>query len=179
MEANHDPNTQESEIELFLRLISNRFHDLSVVSADELLSLAWMRKLLDAFICCHEEFRVILLNNKVQVSKPPLDRLVAEFFDRCLKALDICNATRDGIEKIRRWEKQLEIVLSAMDSHQRMMGEGQFRRARKALMDLAIAMLDEKESRGREKNGEEKRGKGEEGRLGIKGSMVVVGNDGL
>ena len=46
MEANHDPNTQESEIELFLRLISNRFHDLSVVSADELLSLAWMRKLL-------------------------------------------------------------------------------------------------------------------------------------
>ena len=40
MEANHDPNTQESEIELFLRLISNRFHDLLVVSADELLSLA-------------------------------------------------------------------------------------------------------------------------------------------
>ena len=97
-----------------------------------------------------------------------------------MKALDICNATRDGIEKIRQWEKQLEIVLSAMDSRQRMMGEGQFRRARKALMDLAIAiMLDEKESRGREKNGEEKRGKGEEGRLGIKGSMTVVGNDGL
>ena len=146
MEANHDPNTQESEIELFLQLISKRFHDLSVVSADELLSLAWMWKLLDAFICCHEEFRVILLNNKVQVCKPPLDRLVAEFFDRCLKALDICNATRDGIEKIRQWEKQLEIVLSAMDSRQRTMGEGQFRRARKALMDLAIAMLDEKET---------------------------------
>ena len=34
----------------------------------------------------------------------------------------------------------------------------------------------QKESRGREKNGEEKRGKGESG---IKGSMVVVGNDGL
>ena len=75
--------------------------------------------------------------------------------------------------------KQLEIVLSAMDSRKRMMGEGQFRRARKALMDLAIAMLDEKESRGREKNGEEKRGNEEEGRLGIKGSMAVVENDGL
>ena len=37
----------------------------------------------------------------------------------------------------------------------------------------------QKESRGREKNGEEKRGKGEEGRSGIKTSMVVVGNDGL
>ncbi|RVX02523.1 hypothetical protein CK203_031105 [Vitis vinifera] len=110
MEANHDPNTQESEIELFLQLISKRFHDLSVVSADELLSLAWMWKLLDAFICCHEEFRVILLNNKVQVCKPPLDRLVAEFFDRCLKALDI------------------------------------FPSSKKALMDLAIAMLDEKET---------------------------------
>ena len=37
----------------------------------------------------------------------------------------------------------------------------------------------QKESRGREKNGEEKGGKGEEGRSGIKGSMVVVGNDDL
>lgn len=146
MEANHDPNAKDSQIESFLLLISDRFHDLSIVSGDELLSIAWMRKLLDAFLSCHEEFRVIFLNNKVQVSKPPLDRLVAEFFDRSLKALDICNATRDGIEKIRQWEKQLEIVLSAMDSRQRMIGEGRFRRARKALMELALMMLDEKET---------------------------------
>ncbi|KHN26707.1 hypothetical protein glysoja_011299 [Glycine soja] len=50
-----------------------------------------MRKLMDAFICCHEEFRAILLNNK----------------------------------------------------EQRALSEGQVQRARKALMDLALAMLNE------------------------------------
>ncbi|XP_057976717.1 protein ROH1A-like isoform X2 [Malania oleifera] len=146
MDGNHDSNSQELVLESFQKLISDRFHDLSTVSDDELLSLEWIRKLLDAFICCQDEFKVILFNNKVQISKPPLDRLVADFFERSIKALDICNATRDGIERIRQWEKHLEIVLCALDSQKRMVGEGQFRRARKALTDLALAMLDEKDS---------------------------------
>lgn len=75
-----------------------------------------------------------------------MDRLVAEFFERSVKALDICNATRNGIENIRLWQKHLEIVVCALDSQQRAFGEGQFRRARKALMDMALAMLDEKGS---------------------------------
>ncbi|KAK6945565.1 Protein ROH1-like [Dillenia turbinata] len=41
--------------------------------------------------------------------------------------------------------------LSALDSRQRALGDGQLRRARKALMDLALAMLDEKESKKRER----------------------------
>ncbi|XP_022854856.1 uncharacterized protein LOC111376147, partial [Olea europaea var. sylvestris] len=52
---------------------------------------------------------------------------------------------RDGIEKIKQWQMQLEIVLCALDN-QRALGEGQIRRAKKALTDLAIGMLDEKES---------------------------------
>ncbi|KAG6408307.1 hypothetical protein SASPL_131312 [Salvia splendens] len=45
----------------------------------------------------------------------------------------------------RQWKKQLEIVLCALDK-QRSIGEGQFRRAKKALIDLAIGMLEDKQS---------------------------------
>ncbi|XP_059653387.1 protein BYPASS1-LIKE-like [Cornus florida] len=146
METNSDSGVPETELESFQKQVSDRFHALSAVSAEEFLSITWIQKLLDAFLSCQEEFRVILCNNKARLSKPPLDRVVSEYFERSIKALDICNATRDGIEKIRLWQKHLEIILCALDSQQRMIGEGQFRRARKALMDLALMMLDEKES---------------------------------
>lgn len=146
MEPNRELSALELELELFQKQVTDRFNDLSAVSADDLLSIAWIRKLLDVFVSCQEEFRVLLGNSKELVSKPPLDRLVAEFFERSVKALDICNATRDGIEKIRLWQKHLEIVLCALKSNQRAWGEGQFRRARKGLMDLALAMLDDKDA---------------------------------
>ncbi|KAK8572200.1 hypothetical protein V6N13_047814 [Hibiscus sabdariffa] len=142
--------SNEVELESFQRQVADRFHDLASVPSDELLSLPWVRKLLDVFLCCQEEFRVILFNNKSQVKKPPMDRLIADYNERTVKALDVCNAIRDGIEQIRQWQKLIEIVLCALggdsNSSQRSLGEGQFRRARKALIDLAIAMLDEKDS---------------------------------
>lgn len=144
-EETHESNAHELEIETFKRKVADQFNDLSAVNSDELLSLSWIRKLLDAFLCCQEEFRVLLINNKALVSQSPLDRLVAEFFERSVKALDICNATRDGTEKIHQWQKLLEIVLCALDSRKKILGEGHFRRARKALTDLAISMLDEKD----------------------------------
>ncbi|RYQ82759.1 hypothetical protein Ahy_B10g101325 [Arachis hypogaea] len=101
---------------------------------------------LDAFIFCHEEFRAILLKNKDQVSKSPLDQSISEFLERSVKAFDICNASRNGIEKIHTWLKHVEIVLCSLGSNQRAFKEGQFLRARKALMDLALAMVDGKES---------------------------------
>ena len=146
MEGNQDSSGIESELELFQSKVAEQFQDLSSVSNDELLSIPWIGKLLNLFLCSLEEFRVLLVKNKGEMSKPPLDRLVDDFFERSVKALDICNATREGIEKIRQWQKHLDIVLSALDSHKRAASEGQFRRARKALMDLALAMLDEKDS---------------------------------
>ncbi|EXB97300.1 hypothetical protein L484_024161 [Morus notabilis] len=148
MEGNHDTSALESELESFQQKVAERFQDLSGASNDELLSIPWMGKLLDLFLSSLEEFRVLLLKNKGEVTKPPLDRLVDDFFERSVKALDICNATRDGIEKIRQWQKHLEIVLCALDSHKRALSEGQFRRARKALLDLALTMLDERDSSG-------------------------------
>ncbi|OMO54897.1 Protein BYPASS-related protein [Corchorus capsularis] len=166
MESHHDGSSAASlevELESFQRQVADRFHDLSSVPSDELLSLPWVRKLLDVFLVCQEEFRVILSNNRAQVNRPPMDRLVADFYERSVKALDVCNAIRDGIEQIRQWEKLLEIVLCALgdtsnvnnnsntninngNCYQRTLGEGQFRRAKKALIDLAIGMLDEKDS---------------------------------
>jgi len=146
VEAGHESDSCNLELGSFQKRVTDRFQDLSVASDEEFLSISWIQKVLNAFILCQEEFRAILLNNKEHVTKPPLDRMVSEFFDRSVKALDICNASRDGIEKIRTWQKHLEIVFCALGSPKRALTEGQFRRARKALMDLALAMLDEKES---------------------------------
>ncbi|KAK7279827.1 hypothetical protein RJT34_24885 [Clitoria ternatea] len=135
----------EADLETFQQHVTDRFLELSSAPQDDLLSLSWIGKLLDCFLCCQEEFRAILLTHRSLVFRPPLDRMVSDFFERSVKALDVCNAIRDGIEQIRQWQKLLEIVLYAL-GHQRSIGEGQFRRAKKALTDLAIGMLDDKDS---------------------------------
>ncbi|XP_065880474.1 protein BYPASS1-LIKE [Euphorbia lathyris] len=145
MESTHEATTHDLELETFQRQVADRFTDLSSAGSDDLLSLSWIRKLLDSFLRCQEEFRVILFNNRSHVYKSPLDRMIHDFFERSVKALDLCNAIRDGIEQVREWKKLIEIVLCALDN-QRMLGEGQFRRAKKALVDLHISMLDDRES---------------------------------
>lgn len=140
----HQDSSAEQELEAFQKHVADIFQDLAV-DGDEVLSVSWIRKLLDSLLVCLEEFRVILFNSKALASRTPLDRLISEFFDRGVKALDICNAIRDGIQQIRQWRKHLEIVLIALDPSHRALGEGQLRRARKALIDLSVLMLDEKE----------------------------------
>lgn len=139
-----DGSNQELELESFQRQVADRFRELSNGS-DEVLSLAWVHKLLDLFLVCQEEFRIILFNNKSQLHKPPMDRMTSEYFERSVKALDVCNAIRDGIEQIKQWQKMMEIVLIAL-GNQKTYGEGQFRRAKKALIDLTISMVEEKDS---------------------------------
>lgn len=133
------------DIEAFQRQVADRFHGLSAADPGDLLSLSWMSKVLDVFLSCLDDFRTIMLVNKGALSKAPMDRNVLDLFDRSLKALDVCNAIRDGIEQIRQWQKHIEIVLCAL-GNEKSLGEGQFRRAKKALVDLAIGMLDEKDS---------------------------------
>ncbi|KAL1207873.1 Protein BYPASS1-LIKE [Cardamine amara subsp. amara] len=144
--SNHHepPSNMEVELDSFQRQVAEKFIDLNA-SVDELLSLEWIGKLLDSFLCCQEEFRAIVFNHRSQILKSPMDRLISDYFERSIKALDVCNAIRDGIEQIRQWQKLSDIVISALDNH-RPIGEGQLRRAKKALVDLAIGMLDEKDS---------------------------------
>ncbi|XP_004496468.1 protein BYPASS1-LIKE [Cicer arietinum] len=136
-------STLEVELDCFQQHVTDRFLDISSVVQDDLLSLKWVGKLLDCFLICQEEFKAILHTHKGQVLKPPLDRMVSEYFERSVKALDVCNAIRDGIEQIRLWQKLLEIVLCALGNQRSIISEGQFRRAKKALIDLSISMLDD------------------------------------
>ncbi|KAK1264148.1 UPF0496 protein 4 [Acorus gramineus] len=149
MDANHDPSSSSSSseqaLDSFQKHVSDLFSDLSSAPSDDLLSLSWIRKLLEAFLICQEEFRAILFDGRAHFSKPPLDRLIGEFFERSVKTLDVCNAIRDGIEQVRSWQRHLDIVVSAL-SGPRALGEGQFRRAKKALAELTVGMLDEKDS---------------------------------
>ncbi|PKA64786.1 hypothetical protein AXF42_Ash016817 [Apostasia shenzhenica] len=140
----HRDCAAEEEIEAFQMHVGDIFQDLTC-EGDEVLSLPWVRKLLDSFLICLEEFRLILFNSKAVISSPPLDRMISEFFDRGVKALDVCNAIRDGIDQIRHWQKHLEIVLVALDPSLPAVGEGQFCRAKKALFDLSALMVDEKD----------------------------------
>ncbi|CAA0831053.1 Protein of unknown function (DUF793 [Striga hermonthica] len=142
-ETAHDSNIQN--LDSFQNQILSRFNDLSKANSDELLSVSWIHKLLDAFTACLEDFTSILSENKALLSKPPADRLASDYFERAIKAMDVFNAARDGVETIRLWQKHLEIIVCALDSQKRTTGEGQFRRARKALMDLALLMLDDKD----------------------------------
>ena len=94
----------------------------------EILSVTWTRHLLDSFLICLEEFRAVLFGCKAAAAAHPLlDRLVANFFDRVVKALDLCNALHDGLDLIRQWRKHLTITAATLTSPDpaALLGEGQ------------------------------------------------------
>ncbi|KAK4777637.1 hypothetical protein SAY87_017824 [Trapa incisa] len=146
--SNPDPELLDSALESFHQQVSARFLDLASAGDDELLSIAWIHKLLDAYICSYDEFRQILVGNKESTARRPMEQMVNEFFDKSVKALDICNAARDGIQKVRLWHKHLDIAMTALRSNHKtvVVGEAQFRRARKALVDLSLQLLEEKDT---------------------------------
>ncbi|KAJ9185960.1 hypothetical protein P3X46_005527 [Hevea brasiliensis] len=149
MDVNHDPELEE--LELFQKHVADRFTDLlspqeEVASTETLLSISWLRKLVDVFLCCEAEFKAVLIMGRdpSQICKPPLDRLIPELLDRAVKALDICNAVSSGIDSVRQYQKFAEIAVSALE--QKPMDDGQVKRARKALNSLLTAMkVDDKE----------------------------------
>jgi len=132
--------------EIFQRRVGELFQTL-VETPDDLLSLAWVRGVLYTALGCESEFKSLVPRPKPPLSKAE-EKIAADFFERSVKALDLCNAIRDGIDQVRLWQKHVEIVLCALDGRQRSLGEPQFRRARKALYDLTLAMAaaDDKDS---------------------------------
>lgn len=146
MDGNHEQELED--LELFQKHVADRFADLLSQSEDTLgdglLSISWLRKLLDVFLCCEAEYKAILLlgRDPSHISKPPLDKLVPEFHDRVVKALDVCNAVSHAVETVRNYQKLAEIAVAALE--QRPIGDGQVRRAKKALNSLMI-LLEEKE----------------------------------
>ncbi|KAI3468691.1 hypothetical protein Pfo_025354 [Paulownia fortunei] len=112
-----------------------------------LLSISWFRNLLDAFLCCEAEFKAVLVSGRdpSQFSRPPLDRLIPDLLERSVKALDVCNAVTHGVDLVQHWQKLGQIAVTALN--QNPIGEGQVRRARKALTTLLTSMVfDDKEN---------------------------------
>ncbi|KAM0824276.1 hypothetical protein ACQ4PT_070319 [Festuca glaucescens] len=157
--SSHASSSDDREIDAFQRHAADLLLDLlpspdpsASPIAPEILSLDWTRHLLDSFLICLEEFRSVLFADAAALARAPLDRLLADFFDRAVKALDLCNALRDGIDLLRQWRKHLAIAAAALAPSRAdpaaPLGEGQIRRARKALTDLTILMLDDKDAGG-------------------------------
>ncbi|XP_050226539.1 protein ROH1-like [Mercurialis annua] len=150
MDGNHEQELED--LELFQRHVSDRFNDLlsppeDGSSGDPLLSISWLRKLVDVFLCCEAEFKAVLIMGRdpSHIAKPPLDRLIPELLERAVKALDICNAVSSGVDSVRQCQKFAEIAVAAFK--QKPLGDGQVKRARKALSSLMAAMtFDDKEN---------------------------------
>ncbi|XP_022942964.1 uncharacterized protein LOC111447841 [Cucurbita moschata] len=147
MDGAHEQELED--LELFQKQVSERFFELvppsssDDISSETFLSIAWLRKLLDEFLCCEAQFKALLIMGRdpSQIVKPPLDRLVPEFLDRVVKALDICNAVLHGIESVRQFQKLAQIAISALE--QSPIGDGQVKRARRALNTLITSMAVE------------------------------------
>lgn len=128
--------------------------DPSTDQAPPFLSISWFRRLLDVFLCCEAEFKAVLVMGRdpSQFCKPPLDRLIPDLLDRTVKALDVCNAVTHGVELVRHWQRLAQIAVTALE--QRPIGEGQVRRAKKALATLLTSMtFDDKENNGSNNHG--------------------------
>ncbi|WOG85807.1 hypothetical protein DCAR_0105000 [Daucus carota subsp. sativus] len=143
MENNHDQELED--IELFQKHVADRLAELAS-SGDEsnvFLSIAWFRSLLDAFLCCEAEFKAVLIIDRdpTQFIKPPLDRVSAELQDRCVKALDICNAITYAIDMVHYWQKLAEIVVTSLE--ERPIGDGQVARAKKVLNALLVLITED------------------------------------
>ena len=75
----------------------------------------WIRRLLEVFLLCQEEFRVLAPEARRRGMLPAqAERLVAEFGERAVKALDVCNAARDGIVQVLRWEPLANFAASLL-----------------------------------------------------------------
>ncbi|XP_020111453.1 uncharacterized protein LOC109726327 [Ananas comosus] len=154
-DTNDSPSSGGGKVEAFQRHVAELLLDLA---GDDVLSLSWTRKLLDMFLIFLEEFRILLFNSGAEATlPPPLDRLLADFFDCAVKVLDVCNTVRDSVDQIRQWQKLLDIVLVALttaaspEADRGPIGEGSIRRARKARAPRPLWTVHPKDRKKREK----------------------------
>ncbi|KAK9050214.1 hypothetical protein SSX86_001388 [Deinandra increscens subsp. villosa] len=144
------------DLEQFQKHVADRlselFHPPEDTPAGEpsetaILSIAWFRKLLDAFLCCEAEFKAVVIMGRDahNFSKSPLDRLIPDHLDRTVKALDICNAITHGIDLLLHWQKLAQIAVDSL--RQKPIAEGHVTRAKKALNTLLSSIaIDDKEN---------------------------------
>lgn len=138
MEATHDQEQELQHLDLFQKQLTDQFSNLLL--SPPFLSISFLRTLLNAFLCIETQFKALLLTNPnlSQFSKPPLDRSLLDLLDRLVKSLDICNALSLGLDSIHNIQNLAQIALSSLQ--QTPLGDGQARRANKALHSLISAI---------------------------------------
>ncbi|XP_047087937.1 protein ROH1-like [Lolium rigidum] len=136
------PSGGEADVDAFQRHVAVTLAELR--DGEDFLSLAWIRRLLDAFLQCQDEFRVVVAQARRRAGGggAQAEKLVAEYHERAVKALDVCNAARDGVDQVRRWGRLAGIAASVLAAPGEI-HEGQLRRARKALSDLSVLLVDD------------------------------------
>ncbi|XP_020081839.1 uncharacterized protein LOC109705519 [Ananas comosus] len=77
-------------------------------------SLRFLSKLLDVLVSCDREFCHLLLlllnpSSASSLSSKP----AAEFLDRSVRALDLCNAASAALLSLRHWRRQADVAASA------------------------------------------------------------------
>ncbi|XP_010455536.1 PREDICTED: uncharacterized protein LOC104737129 [Camelina sativa] len=151
MDVNHEQELEE--LEDFQKHVAERFAELlpqpppsDSPESHPVLSIQWLKKLLDVFMSCESEFHSVLTSNPSQISKPPLDKLVPEMLDRIVKALDICTAVVNGVDSVRQIQRLAEIAVTALK--QTPLSDGSVRRAKRALASLLAALNADKNSGG-------------------------------
>ncbi|KAL2902643.1 Inactive serine/threonine-protein kinase VRK3 [Bienertia sinuspersici] len=114
---------------------------------DALLSIAWIRRLVDAFLCCESEFKTVLLigRDPSQLMKSPLDRLIPDCWNRLLK-LWIFVMPLIGLKLLSLCKFKLRLLSLLWNRGLLPM----IRRGRRALASLlGSIVVDEKENTGK------------------------------
>ncbi|KAG2243927.1 hypothetical protein Bca52824_094237 [Brassica carinata] len=141
MDATHDQDLEE--LEYFQKHVSDCLSELlsppppppssAAASPDPVLSIPWLKNLLDVYMSCETEFKGVL--STVRISKSPsLEKALQETLDRILKSLDICNAVVNGIDSVSQSRRLAEIAVTALK--QRPLCNGSVHRAKRALTSL-------------------------------------------
>ncbi|OAY65065.1 hypothetical protein ACMD2_18883 [Ananas comosus] len=111
-----DDGDDGGDLEGFQALVADLLLSLlpAPSSGDLLVTLDFLSRLLDALLACELRFRSLVLSaaarNPSALSRPPLDRLVADLLDRALKALDLCNAASLALLSLRPWRRHAHIA---------------------------------------------------------------------
>ncbi|XP_020112388.1 uncharacterized protein LOC109726970 [Ananas comosus] len=124
-------------------LPSHSDSDSDSAAGAPLLSLRFLSKLLDVLVSCDREFCHLLLlllnpSSASSLSSKP----AAEFLDRSVRALDLCNAASAALLSLRHWRRQADVAASAAALRRR-------RALRRALGKLFAAAADSPGSGGR------------------------------
>ncbi|XP_031495007.1 protein ROH1-like [Nymphaea colorata] len=122
----------------YQKLVADTFLDLASASNNHVLSLTWLLRLLNSFIYCHEHFTSALLLHR------PKRLAISDFFDRSLKALDICVAVGEVLDHICICLSHAKIIVHALSQP---MSKSHAMRAKKELGEL-IKLLGENNDTG-------------------------------